>query len=46
MKQRGRIGKWVFRKAYLPPDVIYRWENLPSPLFAKEGYILPLAKGG
>jgi hypothetical protein len=21
-------------------------ENLPSPLFAKEGYFLPLARGG
>ena len=26
-KQRGRVGKWIFKKAmepYLPPDIIYR----------------------
>lgn len=33
MKQRGRTGKWVFKKAmepYLPLDVIYRPLSRPK----------------
>jgi asparagine synthase (glutamine-hydrolysing) len=36
MKQRGRIGKWIFKKAmepFLPRDVIYR---------SKSGFGVPL----
>ena len=38
MKQRGRVGKWIFKKAmepYLPHDVIYR---------PKTGFGVPLRK--
>jgi len=38
MKQRGRVGKWVFKKAmepYLPHDVIYR---------PKTGFGVPLRR--
>lgn len=34
----------LFHPYRLQPSVYY--ENLPPPLFSKEGYILPLAKGG